>query len=194
MSTTETKPNTSAGDGINTEGSGEGAGTGTANAGDAKFTQADVDRILKARLDDERKRLADKAAKDKADADAKAAEDEALRKGELEKVIQAKDARIKDLEPIAARNAVLEGLLHKVADARAEALPEKARARVPAADAAAPEARIEKIEELEAILAEMPHTPPPAGNGRGPKPAGAPDPAKAAEEARVGQSRLYSQF
>ncbi len=91
------------------------------------------------------------------------------------------------------RISELETRLHAIADERAKALPEKLQARVPAAEAGAV-ARLEKIEELEAVLAEVPHAPPAPGNGRGPKPVGAPGQREADEAARQDQRRLYSTF
>lgn len=97
-------------------------------------------------------------------------------------------------ETALAENAALEERLHRIADERAKALPEKLQARIPAADKLGAGARLEKIEELEAVLAEVPHAPPAPGIGRAPKPAGAPGGREADDAARRDQGRLYSSF
>jgi hypothetical protein len=94
----------------------------------------------------------------------------------------------------AARAEALETRLHAIADERVKALPEKLRARVPEADKAGADARLEKIEELEAVLAEVPTQPVPPGLGRAPKPAGGPGTREADDAARRDQARLYSSF
>jgi hypothetical protein len=83
----------------------------------------------------------------------------------------------------AARAEALETRLHAIADERVKALPEKLRARVPEADKAGADARLEKIEELEAVLAEVPTQPVPPGLGRAPKPAGGANPKQQVDEA-----------
>jgi DNA repair exonuclease SbcCD ATPase subunit len=86
-------------------------------------------------------------------------------------------------EQMTADLAALEERMHRIADERAKALPEKLQARIPAADKAGAGARLEKIEELEAVLAEVPHAPPAPGLGRAPKPAGAPNAKQQVDEA-----------
>lgn len=81
-------------------------------------------------------------------------------------------------EAAETRASTLETRLHAIADERIKELPEKLRERVPAADKAGALDRVEKIEELLAVLAEVPTAPPGPGIGRGPKPAGGPPNAK----------------
>lgn len=75
--------------------------------------------------------------------------------------------------------------LQAIADERVKELPEKLQARVPAADKASAKDRLAKIEEIKAVLAEVPHAAAPHGNAPGPKPRGAPSPAAALEEKKA---------
>lgn len=86
-----------------------------------------------------------------------------------------------------------EARLQAVADARVMELPEKLRAKVPAADKVSAADRLARIEELLEIAKELNVAPAP-GNGPSPRPAGAPDPAKAAAGTaeRLRSQRSYS--
>lgn len=86
-------------------------------------------------------------------------------------------------EAAEARLSDLEARLHRIADERAKALPEKLQARVPAADKAGADARLEKIEEFEAVLADLPTAPIPPGSSRKPEPKGGADPKQQVDKA-----------
>jgi chromosome segregation ATPase len=179
MSTTETKPQTSEGEGVNTDGTGTGAGTptGTPEAPKPKtFTQAELDDIIKGRLADQKKAI-ERAAE----------EQRAQEQGEWKTLAESRAVELQtataDRDTLKGRVEALESRLHAIADERVKALPEKLRARVPEADKAGADARLEKIEELEAVLAEVPTQPVPPGLGRAPKPAGGANPKQQVDEA-----------
>jgi small-conductance mechanosensitive channel len=166
--TTETKPQTSEGEGKNTAGEATGAGTQTAKTEERTFSQADIDRIVKDRLAAQKKAIEEKQA-----------EELAQKQGEWKDLAEKRAARVAELEaelkPLTERADSLEARLHKIADAELEKLPEKSRARVPDAKSASAEARLTKIEEILELVAELPTATPPApGHGRGPKAAGGP--------------------
>lgn len=190
---TETKPSTSPGDGKTPEGTATGAGTQTANT-EARFTQAEVDRIIADRLKDQRERTerATKDAREKAEREA--AEKKALEAGEFQKVLEQKNAEVAELTAKAERAETLEKRLHAIVDAKVASLPESVRALVPDAKKADAEARFLEIEKVETIMATVPSTKP--GNGRDPKPAGAPSPAAELEKrkADLRQQGGYGRF
>lgn len=97
---------------------GDGDGKGDPPKDGAKFSQADLDRIVAQRLEDEKKRA--KSREDKARAEA--AEEAARKNGEWEKVAESRQSRIGELE------AEIESLKA----ANAEALLSAARERVAA--------------------------------------------------------------
>jgi hypothetical protein len=189
---TETKPDTSATDGKNIDGTATGAGTQTATT-EARFTQSEVDRIIADRLKDQRERTerATKDAREKAEREAN--EKKALEAGEFQKVLEQKNAEVAELTAKAERADVLERRLHAIVDAKVASLPESVRALIPDAKKADAEARFAEIEKVETIMATVPTAAKP-GNGRDPKPAGGADPAKQAERARetVAAQRPYS--
>lgn len=90
-------------------GGGEGSSTATGNApgapapapapnggtDDKRFTQAELDAIVKDRLERERKKADETAAKTKADAEAAAAKEQ----GEWKKLAEQHEARVGELEP-----------------------------------------------------------------------------------------------
>lgn len=149
-------------------------------------------QIPKARFDEVNDRMKAAEAELQRLKDAQATADEArLQKEKDFEALATKRAGERDewkgkAEQATERLSSLETRLHAIADERAKALPEKLQARVPASDKLDATARMEKIEELEAVLSELPQPPPRPGNGRDPKPAGsaAPD-AKADQAARA---------
>jgi len=189
---TETKPDTSATDGKNIEGTATGAGTQTATT-EARFTQADLERIIGERLKDQKERIerSQKDARDKAQKEAD--EKKALEAGEFQKVIEQRNAEITELQAKAARAESLEKRLHQIVDARVAELPESVRELVPAAKAADAEARYAEVEKVLKIMATVPTAAARPGNGRDPKPAGSADPAKSAEGAKavLASQRVY---
>jgi hypothetical protein len=90
------------------------------------------------------------------------------------------------------RAADMEARLHRIADTRVDALPEKLRARVPAADKAGALERLEKVDEIEAVMAELPTASVQLGNTRAPKAAGPAGSAEADRAARAAQERTLS--
>ena len=146
--------------------------------------------IPKVRFDEVNERMkAAEAELAKAKAERAKADEERLAADKKFEDLAAKRATERDewkdkAEAAVERVTAMETRLHAIADERIKNLPEKSRARVPAADTADPLARLTKIEEIEELLAELPNASPPPGNGRPPKPAGMADPAKVADDVR----------
>lgn len=184
--TTETKPQTSEGEGKNTAGEATGAGTQTAKTEERTFTQADIDRIVKDRLAAQKKAFEEKQA-----------EELAQKQGEWKELAEKRAARVAELEaelkPLTERANSLEQRLQKIADARVTELPEALRERVPAADKASAADRLEKIEELLAVLAVVPTQPVQRtpGNANKPDPRGDAATADADRKARLADAARY---
>jgi hypothetical protein len=142
----------------------------------ARFDEVN-DRMKSAEAELERLRGAQKAADDERLANEKKFEELAVKR------TAERDEWKGKAETAEARARDLDARLHRIADERVRALPEKLRARVPEADKAGADARLEKIEELEAVLAEVPTQPVPPGLGRAPKPAGGANPKQQVDEA-----------
>lgn len=98
-----------------------------------RFTQEQVDAIVKDRLD----RAAKKQEKDKADAERKAREDEAKKRGDLETQLEIGQEQIKeltgqvaDMETLQRRVEALESLLQQIYEGRVKALTEEGQKAV----------------------------------------------------------------
>ena len=89
-------------------------------AEEAKFTQADIERIIAERLDRERKKAEEKAAKAQAEAEAKALEEQKQYK-ELAEKHAARIAQLEAIEPKAQRH---EAALVKLLEAQRKSIPE----------------------------------------------------------------------
>jgi small-conductance mechanosensitive channel len=148
----------------------------------ARFDEVN-DRMKKAEAEAERLRKA------QAEADEKRLEDEKKFEDLATKRASERDEWKGKAEEATGRIAALEQRLHAIADARVTELPEKLRERVPAADKAAAEARLEKIEELLAVLAELPTPSVPRGNAPAPKAVGPAGTAEADARAMIEQAR-----
>lgn len=145
----------------------------------AQFTQDQVDRLIKDRLEQERKVQADKIAKDAADAETKRLADEK----QFQELAAKHETRVKELEP---QVATLQGQYTALAtrnnamiDAAIAAWPDEIKALVPAPDTDVAR-RLEAYDTARAILEKFAPgdtTPPnqprprPAANRPGPAPA-----------------------
>lgn len=158
---------TSGDDGKNTQ-AGAGAATQAATpVVEVKFTQEDVDRIIRERLAEEKRRNETQAEKIK-----RQAEDEAKAKqGEYQALAEQRAARIAELEPVAEQNTRLQELMERQIKDRLKNLPEEIRAMQPDGDVLA---RFDWLSKAEAAAAKLqaarsPGTPPgPKGNGAAP--------------------------
>jgi hypothetical protein len=93
---------------------------GNGGSGDTKtFTQAELDAIVKDRLDRERKAGEAKALKEREAADAKALEDQK----EFQKLAEQRQTRITELEPYQAKSERYEAALKTHLDAERKNLP-----------------------------------------------------------------------
>lgn len=194
MSTaTDTKPNTSADEGKNTDGTATATGTQPANT-EAKFSQADIDRIVKDRLDKERERIAKSQTEAQEKAEREAAEKKALEDGEFRKVIDAKETELSSLRPKAELAVELSTFVNETIDAEIKEWPDEVKTLVP--DAADVQARAAEVKKLRPLAAKLSTAPPRPGNGRDPKPAGALSPAAELEHKKreLRQSGGYGRF
>lgn len=170
-----------------------GAGAGKSPADEpislekAKELRAEAKNLrdrLKALEDEKAQRVADEK---------NAAELRAKEQGEWQKLAETRAGEIAALEPKAKQYEELATIVREGVLADISEWPAEVKALV---DADAPVlelvATVKRVKPLAARLSTA--GAPPAGNGRGPKPAGAPDPAKAAEGARalVAGKRVYS--
>lgn len=190
---TETKPDTSQAEGKNAEGAGTGTGTQTAT-GDAKFTQADLDRIISDRLAAQKRTIEDKLAKDQEEATRKAAEKKAIEDGKLQEVIDAKTAEIAAIQPKAELADRLVATFTAQIEAESKDWPEEARDMLGLAESV--DKKLEILPKARALAAKLTggagsHPP---GTAKRPEPKGGSDPAKAAEGAAqyVAGKRVYS--
>jgi septal ring factor EnvC (AmiA/AmiB activator) len=180
---TETKPQTSASEGVNIDGAGAGAGT-QPGTGDAKFTQADLDRIIRERLAEQKTSLETKLAKDREEADRKAAEEKARKDGELDKVITAKEAEIADLKPKADLADRLVATFTAQIEAESKEWPEEARDMLALAESV--DKKLEVLPKARALAAKLStggtgsHPP---GTAKKPEPKGGTDPKSLVDKA-----------
>jgi hypothetical protein len=151
----------------------------------ARFDEVN-DRMKKAEAEAERLRKA------QAEADEKRLEDEKKFEDLATKRAAERDEWKGKAEGEGKRAADMEARLHRIADTRVDALPEKLRARVPAADKAGALERLEKVDEIEAVMAELPTASVQLGNTRAPKAAGPAGSAEADRAARAAQERTLS--
>jgi multidrug efflux pump subunit AcrA (membrane-fusion protein) len=116
-----------------------------AKTDEAKFTQADIDRIVKERLDRAQKQAEEKAKKAQTEA-----ETEQLRKqGEFEKVAQQEKARADELAPFKERAERYEAALKAQLEKAREGLPKSVLAVLDKLDPA------EQLEHIVTIREEI---------------------------------------
>jgi hypothetical protein len=136
MADTNATSQTSAGEGVNTDGA-AGAQPGSAQAGttaasgtvtmgsvtpstgEAKFTQADLDRIVRDRLAEETRKGEAKAKKEREAAEAAQLADQQ----KWQELAGKHEAKVKELEPLAERVAKLTTALEKLLVKEREGLP-----------------------------------------------------------------------
>jgi hypothetical protein len=118
-------------------------------ADEARFTQADIDRMIKARLAEEETRTAKKT-----EADRKKTEEDALAKNaEWQTLAETRLTELTALKPQAERAAVLATRMNTVIDAQIADWPDEVRALDPGADAI--EARLDWLEKARALAAKL---------------------------------------
>jgi hypothetical protein len=174
--TTEQAPTTG---GAGIPGASEGGATPapTPAASEKTFTQADLDRLLKERLAEEKQR-ADRA---RAAAEAKAAEEAAAKAGEWQTVAEQRKAAAEQAEATAQRLQAerdeLAAVVERTVKARQKTLPDELRDLMPAGTPAQQLAWLEQAEKAAAKLGGQPRTPGtpagPRGIGGQPTPVGA---------------------
>lgn len=113
---------------------------------DKQFNQADVDRIVKQRLEDDRR-----ARKREAD------EQKAKEQGEWQQVATQHESRVKELEPqietVTSERDSYATLVDTLIKPRLKALPDELRALMP--DEATPQQRVEQLIKLEAAASKL---------------------------------------
>lgn len=175
---------------------GNGTGTNAGNEGeDKRFTQAQLDAAIKERLDRERKGAADKAAKDKADADAQTLKEQL----KFQELADRHEARVKELEPtveaLTAERDTLAKHLTEIVAAETKDWPKEVKDLLPAEDAGVL-ARYEAVARTRPLAERLGGTDTrQRGNGPGPKPNGAA--GQQTSETIVEQKRasgMYSPF
>lgn len=125
--TTEPTPQTGGEPGSSANGDGKG-GTPAAGSGDEKkpessFTQADVDRIVKERLGEQKRKLEQDAA------EAKAKE-----QGQWKELADQRETRVKELEPLAEQATRYRDLLNQHLEAQIAGWPDEVKALDPGKD------------------------------------------------------------
>jgi hypothetical protein len=159
MATTDTKTET-----VPEENKPTGDTTGpTPNSGEAKFTQADIDRLMGELRSTLKRQTLEQTEKARLDAEQAAA----LKNGEFEKLAQGYKAQLDGLAPKAEQLDRLTELLLAQLDARVKKLPVAVRALDPGGDVAT---RLAWIEKAEALALELTAQAAP-GLGQRPKPA-----------------------
>ena len=166
----EPKPDTSADDGKNTDGSGKGADTQTAKSEDAKtFTQAEVDRIAGEARTKER----EKAKREKEEEDRKRNEKELADQNKHKELADTRererDAAISERDDYKGKYETLAETVKKSVNAEIKALPEGIAELAPAEDNL--DARLEWLPKAKKMAEKLTGEPIP-GNSRGPKPTG----------------------
>lgn len=152
-----------------------GQATGQQNGGDSgkeepKFTQADLDRLIKDRLERERAAAAAKAQKDKEAAEAEKLKEQA----EWKTLAEQHEGRVKELEPQieaikAERDALAEIVTARVA-AEIKDWPAEVKALIP--DDGGLLVRLAAVEKARPIAAKLIEAPKVPGNGYDPRPLG----------------------
>lgn len=133
---------------------------------EARFNQADVDRILKARLAEEAERT-----RKQAEADRKKADEAALAKNaEWQTLAETRLAELNALKPQADQAATLAQRMNSLIEAEIAAWPAEVRALDPGADAI--DARLSWLEKARALAAKLAPNPtaPNTQLGNGQKP------------------------
>lgn len=147
-----------------------GDGKADVKADDPRFTQADIDRIVKARLAEEEKR-----ASSKAEADRKRAEEDALAKNaEWQKLADARGAELESLKPMAERAGILATRMNALVDTEIASWPDEVKGFDPGADNI--EARLVWLEKARPLAAKLstPQRPPQTQLGQKPPTPGSP--------------------
>lgn len=151
-------------------------------AEEAKFTQADIERIIAERLDRERKKAEEKAAKAQAEAEAKALAEQNQFKELAEKHAQ----RIAQLEAIEPKAQRYEAALVKLLEAQRKSIPEHVITLLDKLDVA---------DQLEWIATNQAKIAPPSGAPATPKATGSNTTPEDREQARNEMARrLQSVF
>jgi hypothetical protein len=163
---------------------GQNAGTGTATTTtqdtDRKFTQADLDRAISARLERERKTAEDKVARERAAADT----ERMKQQQEWEELAKTHEQTLREreaeFEPIKTRYEALADLENKRINNAMKDWPADARGLVPDTDDVA--ARLAAFDRVNALLTKGVLAPRTPGNTPGPRPQAGPDGAQKTEE------------
>ena len=174
-------------------GNGQNAGTGTSTAQDTerKYSQADIDAAITARLARERKSADEKAVRERQQAQEATLKEQA----KWEELARQHETRVKELEPALQttqeRYTALSEKLGKQIDAGMKDWPADARKMVPMTEDIA--ARLDAYDAMKSLLDKGTLAPRQPGNGANPRPTAGPDGAQQMED-RLRASGRYTAF
>lgn len=149
---------------------GDPTGTNGGEGDEKRFTQAELNAQIDARLKREREAAATKAQKDKETADADALKEQQR----FKELAETHEAKVKELSPqvetLTAERDQLQAIVGAAIDAETKDWAAEVKALLPA-EAGVLE-RYAAVERTRGLAARLATTPPPPGNGPNPKPAG----------------------
>lgn len=158
--------------------------TGPNDGQEAKFTQADLERIVGERLERERRKTEAATAKAQEEAEAARLKEQGL----WQKAAEQAETKVKELSPqLEAATAEVtrwREIVTAQIDSEIKTWPAEVLALIPAADTD-PLARYDAVNRTRPLAAKLAGTPPPPGNGPNPRPVGGPSNAE-------GNSRVAS--